>query len=86
MNAINIHEIASAPRIIQHGVPKGSVLGPLLFNISLAIADIYDGHQIRYHVRHVDNTECPPWSHAKAQLENDEYLCEWYLTVAGLQS
>ena len=29
-NAIKIREATSAPRLIHHGVPQGSVLGPML--------------------------------------------------------
>ena len=75
-NSIKIRDVTSAPVIIQHGVPQGSVLGPLLFNIYLLpIADIFDRHQIRYHIYADDTrlyTECPPSNYADPQRKIDE--------------
>ena len=76
INSIKIHDVTSAPVVIQHGVPQGSILGPLLFNIYLLpIADIFDRHQIHYHI-YADDTqlysECPPSNHADAQRKIDE--------------
>ena len=60
-------------------MPGGcSFQGPVLFNIYLLpIADIFDRHQIRYHIIfYADDiqlyAECPPSSHADAQRKIDE--------------
>ena len=69
------HEVASTPRIIQHGVKHGSILGPLLFNIYfLPIADmLYHHHNI---IIYADDTllsaECPPSSYVNIQRKTDE--------------
>ena len=77
-NAIKIREATSAPRLIHHGVSQGSVLGPMLFNMYiLPIADIFERHQIRYHI-YADDTqlhaECPPLNQADALRKIDEYV------------
>ena len=79
-NAVKIREVTSAPVITQHGVPQGSVLGPLLFNIYfLPITDIFDRHQIRYDI-YADDTqlyaECPPSSHADAQRKIEKCVSD----------
>ena len=66
------HEVASTPRIIQHGVKHGSIIAPLLFNIYfLPIADILYRHHI-----YADDTllcaACPPSSYANSQRKIDE--------------
>ena len=80
-NAVKIRsKVASAPVITQHGVPQGSVVGPLLFNIYfLPITDIFDRHQIRYHIYADDTqlyTECPSSSHANAQRKIEECVSD----------
>ena len=65
MNAVK----TSARRTTQHGVPHGSLLGPILFNLySLSIADIFKCHNLRYHM-YADNTQlyakCPPSQHKR---------------------
>ena len=42
---------------LQHGVPQGSDLGPLLFSVGLyctALSEVFLNHDIRYHVNAVD--------------------------------
>ena len=75
-NAIKILEATSAPRLIHHGVPQGSVLGLMLFNMYiLPIADIFESHQVRYQI-YADHTQlyakCPPLNHADALRKIDE--------------
>ena len=79
-NAVKTRQVTSAPVIIQHGVPQGSVLGPLRFNVYLLpTADIFDRHQIRYHI-YADDTqlhaECPPSNHADAQRKIEECVSD----------
>ena len=74
-NVIKIRKATSAPICIHHGVPQGSVLGPILFNMYiLPIADIFKRHQTRYHI-YADDTqlyaECSPLKHADALRKID---------------
>ena len=69
-NSVKIRQTTSSRQTLKYGVPQGSVLGPILFNIYTSpIADIFGRHQIRYHI-YADDTqlyaECPPSNHTAA--------------------
>ena len=69
-NAVKIRQTTSSRQTLMYGVPQGSVLAPILFNIYISpIADIFRRHQIRYHIYADDtqlNAECPPSDHTDA--------------------
>ena len=87
---VKIGQTMSARSEVRCGVPQGSVLGPMLFNVyCLPIRDIFAKYNVRYHI-YADDTQlfvkCQPNDHTDALrqiTECVEDLRRW-LTDNGL--
>ena len=54
---VTVHEIESSPSLLTYGVPKGSVLGPILFIVyTKPLSDVISHHPVSHHM-FADDTE-----------------------------